>query len=862
MSVLGIITFFCSTLLSPAYWSAVIKKARAKAKEGSQIKTIDQPVLPDTTTETLSQEDEDNGSLEEKEVEPEESIVEELETFSTTAGAVATNPEEVSYSYDSLDYDFADDHFNIATTSHSNQEPFATVDGLENAYIMDLDAFFILACGIFFGLLYGLRKVSLMAETSNMEFEQESNTNHIERDAYYESFNEISDLLLGLEDNTSSINDKSLNEEDEIRALIDQVLSDDEVLGEQIPPMSRDNSTTLEPSTNAADEADAVENVSDSDDTIELAEDNKEFGPFTLDSEDQVELVTMTTDGNYSLFLKKEAAEEVPGSSNAPKSKVHIMLKVNKKQPISDFHILSDLPITGNQDIIVNRTTIHPLRDVLNSADNLSLYSHSLNKSVESLLVLDSDDDKENCAGSRGSENFDMVSQSSCDVKETSRPASGSSIQSSEVFKTPTKQPKTVRIIEPASVHRIPIFEDCSPNRSHRISPRAGIQRYEDLLPRKGSILRVVYNEDKSNKDTPTRQPVRSPIKVLAQAREQFSPRPISKQEMFRISEEVDEFFFRGKTSLEVSEEVGEQFLNDIFGEDIEVSFDEDELLNFITEDIDKVTDVYKGKETVANWNQRCENFDILIGHLRTRFPEELHGYFMDRIYENLESILEMTNTTRSELLFKVVIFVRDLIYFGRGQELPDEVYVTLLHVLLPLTKTSQTVKLAYNSAFKSLCLMIRAIDIGSFINNFDVTFSAIIKDKKLKGEKFTSLFMIKFYILSNMQRANENGELFAEVIAAKLVPMVPLLNVDSFQKTRLEIVDIYLILHKVIPTSETLAEYYEGLSSFNKLKVPIPERFASEFNMASASVHDQSSLSIITSPLSITTSLDSWNHD
>ncbi|KAH3667121.1 hypothetical protein WICMUC_005468 [Wickerhamomyces mucosus] len=369
------------------------------------------------------------------------------------------------------------------------------------------------------------------------------------------------------------------------------------------------------------------------------------------------------------------------------------------------------------------------------------------------------------------------------------------------------KPKKTVRIVEPNDNKQSIDDSKRSTFSDHDIT-----QPGTPDLMRNASILQELNSENPNH--SPSKIPILSPSRPLN--------RPISIcQQPIKISEEVLDIFFR--SSISSNEKAGDLFLDKVFGPDPEVKIFNDLLIDLTMEDIDKITSIYRGRETSGNWKDRYDNFDVLIAHLRLRLPEKLHSYFMDRIYENIEDILEMTNTMRSKLLLKTIVFLRDIVYYGKGEVLLDEVYVTLVHILIPLTKSSQTLEMVHKLASKSLCLMIRSIDINSFLQNFDKTFLSILMNKKLKREKSTALLMVKFYILSNRNKFNENGVPYVEMIIEKLMPRISSLACDACQKTRTETVEIYLILHKILPSSELLARYYHCFSSFTKSRIPKP---------------------------------------
>lgn len=337
-------------------------------------------------------------------------------------------------------------------------------------------------------------------------------------------------------------------------------------------------------------------------------------------------------------------------------------------------------------------------------------------------------------------------------------------------------------------------------------------------IPRKQSILKAVFN------NSPTKNQVHNkfgdskiPVPTSSEkhiGRILHSPRPKSqKLKSFTISKPVLEYL------LERPEPDLDEYLTSLFDADPKIVINSGLLESLSKENIDTLLGVYKGKETSENWKERYDNFDILIGHLRLHLPQSLYTYFEEKIYDNMEDILAMVSTTRSKLLEKVILFFREIVYYGNNYTLTDEFFVVLLHLLIPLTKS--TSKFIHKLSLKSLCLMVQAVDITTFRRCFDLMFLDILSNKKLKGEKFACLFMIKFYVAANYNLLKDED---TEDIIGKLAPLVSSLAIDSFQLTRAELVEIYLILEKRIPESTVLVKFYEGFSNFLKTRVKKPD--------------------------------------
>jgi len=344
----------------------------------------------------------------------------------------------------------------------------------------------------------------------------------------------------------------------------------------------------------------------------------------------------------------------------------------------------------------------------------------------------------------------------------------------------------------------------------------------KEKIPRKQSILRHVFEplppEDGVESLSPgSKIPVLSNEKTPR--RKIYSPRPRSqKEQLCKISDSVMIYL------LNPTEPNIDGYLIHLFGEDPHVVINLNLLETLSKDNIDTLLRVYEGKETSENWKERYENFDLLIGHLRYHEPELLYQYFESQILENIDEFLDLLTTKRSKLLEKVILFTREIIYYGVSLELNDEIFVMLIHRLIPLTKS--TSKFIYKLSLKSLCLMIQSVSIGDFLRCLNPLFADILSNKKLKIEKFTCLFMIKFYIAAYL---NKFTTVEIEEVAEELQPFVTSLSIDSYQKTRSEIVEIYLIIQKKIPRSPKLMAFYEALTTFLKSKVKKPEYNSTE---------------------------------
>jgi hypothetical protein len=374
---------------------------------------------------------------------------------------------------------------------------------------------------------------------------------------------------------------------------------------------------------------------------------------------------------------------------------------------------------------------------------------------------------------------------------------------------------------EPSNKEDIVAFSH-SPSRKVSEGPHS--PKTPGRIPRKDSCLRVSFNDQKESKIErlgPSRIPILSPgsnnshSPLLRDVK--CSPIPESATGFMNVD--------RIMRFLECTNKNGEEFLTELFGQDPKLLIDEEFIDTLDDNDIDRIISIFKGKETSENWKARFDHLDILIGHLRSHLPEECYDYFQEQIFENLDEILQMISTNRSQLLGKVILFLRDIVYYGNI--LTDETFMKLLHALIPLTRTSQASKHISKLTFKSLCVMIQSINPTSFIEKFDSIFGKWLNEKKLKGEKHVCLFMIKFYIISNLDKfqvgnGNEAGEL--DAIIDKLNQYVSDLCIDGYQKTRSEVIEIYLLLLRIDAESEPLSEYYRNLSTFIKAKVPKPD--------------------------------------
>lgn len=345
---------------------------------------------------------------------------------------------------------------------------------------------------------------------------------------------------------------------------------------------------------------------------------------------------------------------------------------------------------------------------------------------------------------------------------------------------------------------------------------------YDRLSAMEGRVLQEVSSPDNVPSkclkhvllSSPSKIPILSPRKEqLSSMLQSTSPKPKAKP-LPQISDAVMNYFFCDGSHK------GEEFLCEIFGEDLEIRMDMHRLSSLSKDDIDGIMRVFDGKETSQNWSERYLNFDILIGHTRLHLPEGNYEYFQAMISERLNDIFIMLHTTRSKLLSKVIIFARDLIFFGSDMALSSETYVNLIHSLLSLTRESQSSKHIQKLTTKSLCVMAQALTSRSFINYFDVIFEATLKNRKMKGEKYACLFMIKFAILMNRDKLTD--EELCEIVD-KITPMVSDLGIDAFPKTRAEIVELYLVLLKIHPHPTQLDDYYRGFTTFLKSQVPAP---------------------------------------
>ncbi|CCH41244.1 hypothetical protein BN7_781 [Wickerhamomyces ciferrii] len=290
------------------------------------------------------------------------------------------------------------------------------------------------------------------------------------------------------------------------------------------------------------------------------------------------------------------------------------------------------------------------------------------------------------------------------------------------------------------------------------------------------------------------------------------SPRKKNPLKVFRISDLVETYLINRETS-----DI-DTYLNLAFGSDIDVDMNV-ELLEVLTmENIDDLLKVYSGKETSENWKARHDNFGLLIGHLKLHLPKGFYDYFQEQLYDIIEDILEMAYTKRTKLLEKVILFIRNYVYYSNGVTLDDELYTTLIHLLLHVAKN----KLDFISrpTVRSLCLMIQALNLDSFKRCFHMIFDNILSNKTLREEKYHSLLIIKFYLSVNFHYFTKED--FDDILDL-ILPYVPLLTIDSYQKTRAELAEIYLICLRLNPSSKQLAAFYDRFPTFVKSNITKP---------------------------------------
>lgn len=292
------------------------------------------------------------------------------------------------------------------------------------------------------------------------------------------------------------------------------------------------------------------------------------------------------------------------------------------------------------------------------------------------------------------------------------------------------------------------------------------------------------------------------------------SPRPKSQsQQKFKITDDILKYFLNSK------EPEIEDYLKALFGSDPNITINLNLLEALSKENIDSLLEIYKGRETSENWKERCDNLDILIAHIRLREPCRFYSYFEEGIFDVVEDILGMVSTSRSKLQEKVIIFTRELAYYGSSFSLNDESFVSLVHLLIPLTKS--TSKFIAKLSLKSLCLMVQSVNIKTFRRIFNLMCSDILSNRKLKFEKYSCLFLIKFFLAVNFKKIDQVD---TQDIIDKLLPYAANLAIDSFQKTRAELVEIYLIMERREPAPPNLVQFFESFSTFLRHKLKNPE--------------------------------------
>jgi hypothetical protein len=356
----------------------------------------------------------------------------------------------------------------------------------------------------------------------------------------------------------------------------------------------------------------------------------------------------------------------------------------------------------------------------------------------------------------------------------------------------------------PYSFESLPISPD------HRV-PLSGVS-FDEPPEIKTRVLKDQTNNTQA-KVSPSKIPLCSSTKPRSYTFTGGSPTSKPRR-LPQISDAVLKHFFDSDGTD------GEDFLCSVFGDDPDIKFNIDALSSLTKEEIEEIMRIYIGKETSQNWSERYAKLDVLIGNTRLHLPEKNYDYFQEKIGERLDDIFLMIRTTRSKLLGKIIIFARDLVFFGSEIALSSETYVNLVHALLSLTRESQSSKHIQKLTTKSLCVMSQALTPSSFINYFETIFENTLKNRKMKGEKYACLFMIKFSILMNRDKFTRE-QLVA--VVKKLIPLIPQLSIDPYQKTRSEIVELYLILMRLNIPYEELNAFYQGLTTFLKSQVGPP---------------------------------------
>jgi hypothetical protein len=372
-----------------------------------------------------------------------------------------------------------------------------------------------------------------------------------------------------------------------------------------------------------------------------------------------------------------------------------------------------------------------------------------------------------------------------------------------------------------AKEDRVPLLSHTSNSLSHSFEslpispdkrvPSSGVP-FDEPPEANSRVLKDQTNNTQTNV-SPSKIPLCSSTKPHSYTMTRGSPTP-KRRRLPQISDAVLKYFFESDGSD------GEDFLCSVFGDDPDIKFNIDTLSSLTKEEIEDIIRIYIGKETSHNWSERYAKLDVLIGNTRLHLPEKNYDYFQEKIGERLDDIFSMIRTTRSKLLGKIIIFARDLVFFGSEIALSSETYVNLIHALLSLTRESQSSKHIQKLTTKSLCVMSQALTPSSFIDYFETIFENILKNRKMKGEKYACLFMIKFSILMNRDKFTRE-QLVA--VVKKLIPLIPQLSIDPFQKTRSEIVELYLILTRLNVPYEELNAFYQGLTTFLKSQVGPP---------------------------------------
>lgn len=319
---------------------------------------------------------------------------------------------------------------------------------------------------------------------------------------------------------------------------------------------------------------------------------------------------------------------------------------------------------------------------------------------------------------------------------------------------------------------------------------------------RNNSVLDSVFGVS----PTKSKIPVLSPDKKLPAPQKQrvnISPRPKS-TEKIEISSIVEKFL---DPRLNVKTK-GENFLTEVFGQDLEIKYEEEQILNLSKSEIKNIIAGFKDLKE-ENWQACYNNMDLILGLLRSldRLDDRIGDFVVKELHSKMECFYCLTQTCRSALTNKAILFIRDVIYLSYPEDLTPEFFLKSIEVLLPFTNSSKISKFIHKVALKSLCLMLGSLSIDSFIEGFNAFFSKVFKDKNLQGEKFACLFIITYYICNHHQDFTQKQSV---LLMDKIIPFVKRLSQDKESNIRNQLAEIFLVYNKVFNRDNAIIDSIE----------------------------------------------------